>query len=271
MKLATKTLLLVASFLLMTVQANAGHHSGAGESHTESADRNPDNAARDQYRNPIKTLDFFGIKPDMSVVEITPGGGWYTEILAHRLKGALYAAHYNPESTRAYYLNSLVKFKEMVAANPTLYGNVEMHTFDANAQLLTTDDNSADAVLTFRNVHNWMKSKNDGRSFELFFKTLKPGGVLGVVEHRAAPGTDHATMIKSGYVAQEYVIALAESAGFVLEASSEVNANPADTADHPKGVWSLLPNMAMGDVDRDRYLAIGESDRMTLRFRKPGQ
>jgi predicted methyltransferase len=146
-----------------------------------------------------------------------------------------------------------------------------MHVFDAKAQLLTTADNSADAVLTFRNVHNWMGSNSDVAAFGLFFKTLKPGGVLGVVEHRAKPATDRDSMIKSGYVTQDYVIEIAQRAGFVFEASSEINANPADTTRHPKGVWTLLPNLALGDVDRDQYLAIGESDRMTLRFRKPSQ
>ncbi|MDA7815586.1 methyltransferase domain-containing protein [Porticoccaceae bacterium] len=236
-----------------------------------SAERSPDNMVRDQYRHPAETLDFFTITEDMAVVEISPGGGWYTEVLAGRLSGTLYAAHANPESKSAYYRKSLSRYKDKLAASPEFYNNVELHVFDVGAQLLTTADNSADAVVTFRNVHNWMNSNNERTAFDLFFKTLKPGGVLGVVEHRAKPGTERKAMIDSGYVTQDYVVEIARQAGFVLEASSEINANPADTADHPKGVWTLLPNLAMGDVDRDSYRAIGESDRMTLRFRKPAQ
>jgi predicted methyltransferase len=257
MKLMIRAVLLASVFFLAATQADSG--------------RNPDNIARDQYRHPIETLDFFTISEDMTVVEISPGGGWYTEVLADRIKGTLYAAHANPETKSSYFRRSLTNYKKMLAANPARYNNVEMHVFEANAQLLTTANNTADAVLTFRNVHNWMGSNNDAAAFGLFFKALKPGGVLGVVEHRAKPGTDRDTMIKSGYVTQGYVIEIAQRAGFVLEASSEINANPLDTTKHPKGVWTLPPNLALGDVDREQYLAIGESDRMTLRFRKPAQ
>jgi predicted methyltransferase len=257
MKMMSKAVLLASVFVLTAAQAGG--------------ERNPDNVARDQYRHPVETLSFFTISEDMTVVEISPGGGWYTEVLADRIKGTLYAAHANPETKSSYFRRSLTNYKKMLAANPARYSNVEMHVFDAKAQLLTTADNSADAVLTFRNVHNWMGSNSDVAAFGLFFKTLKPGGVLGVVEHRAKPATDRDSMIKSGYVTQDYVIEIAQRAGFVFEASSEINANPADTTRHPKGVWTLLPNLALGDVDRDQYLAIGESDRMTLRFRKPSQ
>lgn len=224
---------------------------------------------RDQFRHPVETLAFFGISPEMDVVEISPGGGWYTEILADHVKGTLFAAHFNPESKSNYYIKSRKSFEKKIAANQALYGNVEMHVFDASVNLLTTEDNSADALVTFRNVHNWLRSGNEASSFELFYKTLKPGGVLGVVEHRALPGTSRELMMTSGYMTQDYVIQLAERAGFVLEASSELNANPKDSADHPKGVWTLPPVLRLGDQDREKYLAIGESDRMTLRFRKP--
>lgn len=257
MKSIIKTAMVLVALVSLSVQV--------------SAERSPQNMARDQYRHPAETLEFFTIREDMAVVEISPGGGWYTEVLAAKLSGPLYAAHANPDSKSAYYQKSLRRYKDKLAANPEYYKNVELRVFDAGAQLLTTADKSADAVVTFRNVHNWMNGGNEQVAFELFFKTLKPGGVLGVVEHRAKPGTDRATMIKSGYVTQDYVVEIAQQAGFVLEASSEINANPADSADHPKGVWSLLPNLAMGDVDRERYRAIGESDRMTLRFRKPAQ
>ncbi len=259
MKISFSKILLMASLLMASVSLTA----------QGSLERNPDNASRDQYRHPVQTLTFFNIDPWMDVVEISPGGGWYTEVLAKHLTGTLFAAHASPESKSAYYRNSQRKFVEMIEANQALYGNVDVHVFDPGARVLSTPDNSADAVLTFRNVHNWMRRDNDASSFELFYKTLKPGGILGVVEHRAVPGTGRDSMIKSGYVTQAHVIKLAEDAGFIFEASSEVNANPADTADHPRGVWTLPPNLRLGDVDRERYLEIGESDRMTLRFRKP--
>jgi predicted methyltransferase len=144
-----------------------------------------------------------------------------------------------------------------------------MHIFDASEGKLSVSDSSADAVVTFRNVHNWMSSGTEGSSFDLFFKALKPGGILGVVEHRATPGTDRPAMRSSGYMTQSYVKELALNAGFKFEESSEINANKKDTADHPKGVWTLPPRLALGLEDREKYLTIGESDRMTLRFRKP--
>ncbi|MCT2530329.1 methyltransferase [SAR92 clade bacterium H921] len=226
-------------------------------------------SSRDQFRHPVETIDFFGLTPEMNVVEITPGGGWYTELLADYITGTLFAAHFNPKSKGEYFRNSRARFEKKLLANPQLYGNVELHTFDISINLLTTPANSADALVTFRNVHNWLRSNNEAVAFELFYKTLKAGGILGVVEHRAAYGTDRETMLTSGYMTQEYVIDLAERAGFVLEASTEINANPKDSADHPKGVWTLPPSLRLGAVDRDKYLAIGESDRMTLRFRKP--
>ena len=226
-------------------------------------------STRDQYRNPMATLNFFGVRQDMDVVEISPGGGWYTEILADFVQGDLLAAHYDPNSERAYYRNSQSRFAEKIAADPDLYNNVKMHIFDASEGKLSVSDSSADAVVTFRNVHNWMSSGTEGSSFDLFFKALKPGGILGVVEHRATPGTDRPAMRSSGYMTQSYVKELALNAGFKFEESSEINANKKDTADHPKGVWTLPPSLALGLEDREKYLAIGESDRMTLRFRKP--
>lgn len=227
--------------------------------------------SRDQYRHPTETLAFFGIAPQMDVLEISPGGGWYTDVLAKYVTGDLLAGHYDPQSDRAYYRNSQSKFAAKIAAAPDMYGNVKMHIFDASAKKLSAKASSVDAVVTFRNVHNWMSSSTEASSFELFFKALKPGGVLGVVEHRAPEGTDKATMKKSGYMTQDYVVKLARAAGFVFEASSEINANEKDTANHPKGVWTLPPSLSLGDQDRELYLAIGESDRMTLRFRKPNQ
>ncbi|MFC6635260.1 class I SAM-dependent methyltransferase [Microbulbifer taiwanensis] len=228
-------------------------------------------AARDQYRRPAETLEFLGIKPHMTVVEITPGGGWYTEILAPYLKeeGTFYAAHFPEDSGSSYYQRSLDGFKKKLAADKDSYGKVKLTAFDPASGSEIAPAASADAVVTFRNVHNWMRGDNDQKAFDQFFAALKPGGVLGVVEHRAKPGTSRDDMIKSGYVTQDYVIELAKKAGFELEEASEVNANPKDTAVHPKGVWTLPPVLRLGDEDKDKYLAIGESDRMTLRFRKP--
>ncbi|SHG13028.1 Predicted methyltransferase [Microbulbifer donghaiensis] len=228
-------------------------------------------AARDKYRHPQETLQFLSIQPNMTVVEIAPGGGWYTEILAPYLKeeGTLYAAHFPADSESAYYKRSLKAFKEKLAADKDSYGKVKLTEFDPAAGRPIAPAGSADAVVTFRNVHNWMNGGYDQQAFDSFFTALKPGGVLGVVEHRAKQGTSREDMIRSGYVTQDYVIQLAKKAGFELEESSEVNANPKDTAQHPKGVWTLPPSLRLGDEDKDKYLAIGESDRMTLRFRKP--
>lgn len=228
-------------------------------------------AERDQYRHPAETLEFLGIEPDMTVVEIAPGGGWYTEILAPYLKeqGTFYAAHFPADSEVGYYQRSLKAFKQKVSGDEESYGKVTLTEFAPGSDKEIAPAGSADAVVTFRNVHNWMRGKNEQKAFESFFAALKPGGVLGVVEHRAKPGTSREDMIGSGYVTQDHVIAVAEKAGFELEETSEINANPKDTADHPKGVWTLPPTLSLGDQDRDKYLAIGESDRMTLRFRKP--
>ncbi|WP_444885507.1 class I SAM-dependent methyltransferase [Microbulbifer sp. PSTR4-B] len=233
--------------------------------------RSKEYVARDQYRNPAETLEFLGIKPDMTVVEVTPGGGWYTEILGPYLgkKGKLYAAHFPEDSESSYYQRSLKSFKDKLAADKKAYKNVVVTEFSPQTGREIAPAGSADAVVTFRNVHNWMYRGYEDKAFASFYSALKPGGVLGVVEHRAKPGTSKEDMVKSGYVTQEYVIEAARKAGFELEESSEVNANPKDSAKHPKGVWTLPPSLRLGDEDKDKYLAIGESDRMTLRFRKP--
>ncbi|MBN8430923.1 class I SAM-dependent methyltransferase [Microbulbifer salipaludis] len=228
-------------------------------------------AARDEYRHPAETLEFFQVKPDMAVVEIWPGGGWYTEILAPALKdeGTFYAAHFPKDTQVGYFKRSREAFEKRMAEKKDMYGAVKLTEFAPGGDSEIAPAGSADAVLTFRNVHNWMGGNNEQAAFKTFYKALKPGGVLGVVEHRAKPGTSREDMKKSGYVTQDYVIELAKNAGFELEEASEINANPKDTADHPKGVWTLPPSLRLGDEDKDKYLAIGESDRMTLRFRKP--
>jgi len=239
----------------------------AGEHRSEA------NRARDAYRHPAETLAFFGITPGMTVVELWPGRGWYTEVLAPYLResGKLYAAHFPAVSTVEYYQKGLAAFKAMLAANPALYDRVVLTELGPPDSVAVAPAGSADAVLTFRNMHNWMGHGNDVKVMQAAFAALKPGGVLGVVEHRAAAGATPEQVKDSGYMTEEMVIKAAQAAGFVLEEKSEINANPRDTRDHPKGVWTLPPSLALGDTDREKYLAIGESDRMTLRFRKPAQ
>lgn len=228
--------------------------------------------ARDVYRHPQETLAFFDVQPDMTVVEIWPGGGWYTEILAPYLKekGQYIAAGFAINDTApAYQARGATKFLEKLAADPAQYGNVGVTTLGPPDAWTIAPANSADRVLTFRNVHNWIDGGYAPQVFAAMFAALKPGGVLGVVEHRAAPGTDLAKMKESGYVTEDEVKRLATEAGFVFESSSEINANPKDTKDYPKGVWTLPPRLAEGEKDKEKYLAIGESDRMTFRFVKP--
>jgi predicted methyltransferase len=233
--------------------------------------RSPEYVLRDQYRHSYQTLNFFRVSGHQTVVEIWPGGGWYTEILApiFAQNGTYYAAHFSESSGKKYFDNSLAKFKTKLIESPHLYGNVSLVQFSPKDGVLDVPVASADRVLTFRNVHNWLKTDSEQAAFDLFYKTLKPGGLLGVVEHRAREDITREEMIKSGYMTESAVIALAARAGFVFEGSSEVNANPKDSTDHPAGVWTLAPSLRLKEVDRDKYLAIGESDRMTLLFRKP--
>ncbi len=237
--------------------------------------RDATNVARDRYRHPAETLAFFGVRPGDTVVEITPGGGWYTEILAPYLHadGRYVAALVDPMalkpgSGRDYQQRARNTCDAFVAKQPARYDRVQVVAFDPGAPRFGADG-AADAVLTFRNVHNWVGAGTAQGYFDGFFRALKPGGVLGVVEHRARPGTDAETMKKSGYLTEQLVIDYATRAGFVLEARSEANANPADTRDHPNGVWTLPPTNRHDEADKAKYASIGESDRMTLRFRKP--
>jgi predicted methyltransferase len=234
--------------------------------------RTPEFVARDKYRHPVETLSFFELEPDHSVVEIWPGGkGWYTEMLAPLLReeGKLYAAHFPEDSPVAYFTRSLAEFRAKLATNPGVYDRVIISSMGVDGSGEIAPDNSVDRVLTFRNVHNWMRKDGEQEVMRAMFRALKPGGLLGVVEHRAKPGTSKEMMVESGYVTEDYVIEIAQKAGFHLVDRSEVNANPKDTRDHPKGVWTLPPTLRLGETDRDRYLVIGESDRMTLKFQKP--
>jgi len=231
-----------------------------------SPTRTAANVARDRYRHPAETLSFFGLKPGDTVVEIWPGGGWYTEIIAP------YVARGGGTYIAAAPDNRLSGVQKLNAADPADYGQIRTATFPILAAGGTpVAPGSADVVLTFRNVHNWMMGKEpfDAEAFRQMYAMLKPGGTLGVVEHRLPESADDARQLKSGYVKVSTVRRLAEAAGFRLVASSEVNANPKDTTDHPEGVWTLPPTYRLGETDRAKYAAIGESDRMTLKFVKP--
>jgi predicted methyltransferase len=232
--------------------------------------RSEANKARDVYRHPAETLAFFGLGREMTVVEIWPGGGWYTEVLAPVLKekGRYYAAGFEADTDSDYRKKSLVTFGEKLAASPDLYGGVVVTELGAK-KLEVAPPGSADLVLTFRNVHNWMSADFADAAFVAMYAALKPGGVLGVVEHRAGTEAPQDPKAVSGYVREDYVIAMAERAGFRLVDRSEINANAKDTRDHPKGVWTLPPALRLEGVDREKYVAIGESDRMTLKFVKP--
>lgn len=242
--------------------------------------RTDEEKARDAARNPVETLEFLGVQPGDTVVEIWPGGGWYTQILAPYLRaggGTLIAAGFDPNRSEGA-ARAMQNFNDKFVANPDLYGTVEVTVLSAESTGIA-EAGTADVVLTFRNVHNWMGSGYAEKAFADAYTALKPGGILGVVEHRLPSAEVQDPTAASGYVHQDYVIAMAEEAGFVLEASSEINANPADTADHPFGVWTLPPVSRTTDrdgntpegFDAEKYAAIGESDRMTLKFRKPAE
>jgi len=229
------------------------------------------NKERDRYRHPQQTLEFFGIQSEMTVVEIWPGKGWYTEILAPFIKqgnGQLIAAGF-PQNAGPQWRQTMQRdYQNWLADSPAYYDQVKVVELGPPSFWQIGPDESVDAVLTFRNVHNWLKGGYETEMFNAFYHVLKPGGVLGITDHRAQPGTNLETMKQSGYLNQDLVVILAQKAGFVLEAVSEINANPLDDKQHPKGVWTLPPTLRLGEQGRDQYLAIGESDRMTLRFRK---
>jgi predicted methyltransferase len=231
----------------------------------DAAHRSPENRARDAYRHPKATLSFFGVKPTDTVVEVYPGGGWYTEILAPYLAAA------GTYTVAAPLGAATDRIKKKMTAAPSAYAKVNIATFPMIEGGTKVADGSADVVLTFRNVHNWRFGGIDAAqsAFNQMFAMLKPGGTLGVVEHRLPEKMASAKEEKSGYMKKSSVVAFAVKAGFRLDGESQINANPKDTHDYPKGVWTLPPGYAEGDKDRAKYAAIGESDRMTLRFVKP--
>ncbi|MBZ2205949.1 class I SAM-dependent methyltransferase [Massilia soli] len=261
--------LILAAVLAASAAAGTAHAHDELKAAIAGKHRSAANSARDAARHPYETLTFFGIKPTMTVVELSPGGGWYTEILAPYLrdKGKLISAGESPESAKPGARRYAENFTKKLESDAAVFGKVQRGLFEPPTSYNIAPAGSADMVLTFRNLHNWIGAGDD-KVKEIFTKvheTLKPGGVFGVVDHRM-PAARAAG--DNGYVHEAYVIKMAESVGFKLAAKSEVNANPNDKADHNKGVWALPPTLANKEVDREKYMAIGESDRMTLKFVK---
>ena len=237
----------------------------------DGAHRSAANRARDPARHPYEMLRFFGLAPTQQVIELSPGGGWFTEILAPYLRGQgrLYAAHESATDASEYRRRSRQGFDAKLARDPALYGQVQVGLMPRTPRFADiAPPGGADMVLTFRNVHNWIEANHLDATLQAAFAVLKPGGVLGVEEHRAPPGMSTDWIAKNGYVTEALMVERAQAAGFKLAARSEVNANPRDTKDHPHGVWSLPPTLRGGDVDRARFVAIGESDRFTHRYVK---
>ncbi len=266
---------ILCAFALLGTSLSLADNHGAEmmtlESLINGDHRSESNIARNQFRHPVETLNFFGLEPDMTVIEILPSTGWYAEIIAPYMRdqGKYYAAHFSPNASAAYMPRILGMFEEKITNEPEIYGKVTVRHLNPPHEVVIAPPASADMALTFRNVHNWIMAGQEHEFFASFYAALKPGGILGVVEHRALPGSSMEVMETSGYVTEAYVKEVAAAAGFEFVESSEINANPKDSTDYPEGVWSLPPTYQMGDVDRSRFTAIGESDRMTLKFIKP--
>lgn len=265
-------MLRILSFLLFTVVISGCAENGPDplDAAISGTHRDAKNVARDVYRHPGETLAFFGIKPDMEVLEILPGAGWYTEILAPYLRddGLLAVASFGPEHSVEYLRNIHNGLVEKFGGDPENYGKAVVGIFQGESYLEGFKDESFDMVVTFRNTHNWIRFSGVEDVYRAIYRVLKPGGILGVVQHRAEAGTDAQETAERGYVPESYLIRLLENTGFELVDKSEINANPKDTKDYPEGVWTLPPTYRLGDEDRDRYAAIGESDRMTMKFVK---
>jgi predicted methyltransferase len=232
--------------------------------------RKPGDAERDGARHPLETLEFFGIRPNMTVLEVGPGEGWYTEILAPVLaaKGKLIDTNNDPngpaDSRGTFYGQ---RFQAFLGDAPEVYGKVQTVVVDGKAPKLDMNG-TVDAALLMREVHGMVNSGTLGPWLATIHDALRPGGVLGIEEHRAAPDADPIASSKKGYVPEKWLIDQVQAAGFKLAGKSEINANPKDTKDYPEGVWTLPPSLELGDKDRAKYMAIGESDRMTLKFVK---
>jgi len=271
--ISAKTLMITFAVLTGTMGAQAAEVPAAGAADpllraaVDGPARTDKNKARDVYRHPFETLSFFGLRPNATVVEIGPSTGWWAEILAPYLreKGTYYAAESGkPSEEQQEHLSEL---HSKVTAHPEVYDKIKFTKFWGD-KYDVAPANSADFVLTFRNVHNWVNEGNGLETFKAFYRALKPGGVLGVEEHRGRTDQPQDPFAKDGYVRQDYVIALAEKAGFKFVAASEVNANPKDSKDYSGGVWTLPPTYRLKDENRETYRAIGESDRATLLFVK---
>jgi predicted methyltransferase len=249
--------------------------SAALDAAIAGAHRSDANKARDRYRHPKETLAFFGLRRDMTVVEIWPGGGWYTDILAPTLKGTgkLYAAEYGANPPFPYQRNEMEALRAKIARAPDAYGNITFTSLRFPDEIVIAPPGSADLIVTFRNVHNWFDpgyGKDANRlAFVAMFNALKPGGTLGVVDHRWPDPATEDPQAANGYMSEQRTIEYVEAAGFRFVGRSDVNRNPKDTHDHARGVWTLPPDLALGAQDRQKYLDIGESDRFTLKFVKP--
>jgi len=263
---------LLSALILSPIAAHAqSSHDTALERAIAGPQRNPDFVKRDAVRHPLEELEFFGIKPTDTVVEIWPGGGYWTEILAPYLhdRGTYYVAqpaggaYGDPE-------RAVVAVEQKLASNPAVYGKVITVDFNKDHYQLAPAG-SVDLVLTFRNYHDWMKSGWGEAALASFFQALKPGGILGIEDHRGRADVPQDPTAQSGYVRQDYMIDMAKKAGFELVASSEMDANPLDTKDYRRGVWTLPPTFALHDQDRAKYAAIGEADNFVLKFAKPGK
>ena len=233
--------------------------AAAMEQALAGAHRSDSNRARDGDRHPVETLLFFGIRPGMTVVEFSPGAGWYTEILAPLLReGKLYVVQ-PPTSDKPYITRVEKAYADKLAAQPEIYGAVQVASPPAG---------SADLVVTLLDLHAWLSLGTAEQTIVAMRDALKPGGILGIVDHRGDPAKAPDPRSTNGYVNEEFAVSLITAAGFELVARSEVNSNPKDTKDYAQGVWTLPPDYRMGNRDRAKYEAIGESDRFTLKFRK---
>lgn len=269
----------LGGIFFLSSSASGDHHGAESEGATVGAalqvvidgtHRSDENRARDKDRHPGETLSWLGLKSDMTVVEVSPGRGWYTEIIGPYLKdeGKLYLAGPDLESDRDY-AKTQIKLMDERLRQKDIYGAATVTELAPPAKINIAPEGTADMILTFRNTHNWMRAGTSDLVYAAMFKALKPGGVLGVVQHRANADSAKDSKAPSGYVHESTVIATAEQAGFKLVAQSEINANSKDTKDYSGGVWSLPPVLGQGDEEKEKYLAIGESDRMTLKFKKP--
>jgi predicted methyltransferase len=261
--------------LLAAACASSSSRQSTAEALTAilAGDQRPqEERARDLYRHPKETLLFFGIRPETRVLEVWPEPGWYTAVIAPlvRDKGKYFAGVIAADPSSKYITHRLEEYQARLAARPDLYDRVTVVTFAPDGGD-AVPPGSVDMVLTFRNIHNWMARDQAAQAFRSMYRALKPGGVLGVVEHRGNPAVPQDPKAKSGYVNEDYAIKLIEEQGFRLVAKSEVNDNPRDTKDYEQGVWTLPPTYRLGAKDHDKYAAIGESDRFTLRFVKPSR